>query len=432
MLQAALLEVQQCLNATAVTRVAGSVSAVQRDALLTELPRMGAPQGRELSSALMLASTLRWACDEDRDAVVECIAKMMSPAPLHAVHAVSCAADATAAVPGRRSMQQWGSLLNYWNKRLRGVCGDDNFTFEMKLNAILAFLIQLGLRNPSEPTCKVMTAAVMCAMQGPESACTMEVAVAQTLYKKVKTTHKRMCAKVGPPVVHIVELPQAPIEFRDLYPNVYAGSYTNDPPIGTGWDTTQVLMAEPRINCRGGRMAGDTSRAISNTDATSGLQAMMGMFSQLMPHIAQAQASRTPAWLNTFEQPRSDASANAGGVKLPPRAMQALQHSATQALEGATLGGCRQLVNAVGEGEGQMGLSEPERCRPHPNEDTSPKLAMSSESSPPSAAKRSRDVVDSIQDVLEGLAERDKETADERRLEKRRPMMQRKKRRWAW
>ena len=129
MLQAALLEVQQCLNATAVTRVAGSVSAVQSDALLTELPRMGAPQGRELSSALMLASTLRWACDEDRDAVVEGIAKMTSPAPLHAVHAVSCAAVATAAVPGRRSMQQWGSLLNYWNKRLRGVCGDDNFTF---------------------------------------------------------------------------------------------------------------------------------------------------------------------------------------------------------------------------------------------------------------------------------------------------------------
>ena len=81
----------------------------------------------------------------------------------------------------RRGMHNWESMGNFVPQALRTRLEDDSMPPANKVSELLQFLSVLGLRNPSEPTSKVLASLASCAMSGAREALSLPPVTVQAL-----------------------------------------------------------------------------------------------------------------------------------------------------------------------------------------------------------------------------------------------------------
>ena len=154
---------------------------------------------------------------------------------------------------------------------------------------IMSYLGALGCRNPSEPTCRAITAAVCMSTESWDKLQIMPSELYRPLYTRIKASVKRM--KGEAPFQH---LPPRPEILKALHPGFYDALYPGDhQPVKSPFPLHQEQFVLSQIRCRGGSPPTAALRLTqqSNQDMSSaaGMQGMVNMVMQGMQQMAESQ-----------------------------------------------------------------------------------------------------------------------------------------------
>lgn len=140
--------------------------------------------------------------------------------------------EVSAASSGNRSVQQdWIHFESYLTEELWGHLKDSRFSQSARLELMLNFAINTGLRNPSEPTFQRLTALYLCVIEKPETASSMEPATRLSTMRSLKACFKRVQAPLAaslPQSPPPLKLPASPSELQVKFPTWWAHAYANE------------------------------------------------------------------------------------------------------------------------------------------------------------------------------------------------------------
>ena len=215
------------------------MSALQARAT-ADLLRTAPLSAQAKGNIAVLVADLPWARDEHRDLVMAQVLGMEGPADQEPIN------------PGRRTNQQWETCVHALPRSVWAVLEDPGISTDSKIDVVHAFLANLGLRLPTEPTSKRVCELILVATEGLETASTLAPAVKAAFNSKLKKLFKRKVRRMPAPSPWIADLPGS-IDFlnvshAELYHRVYVA--TNDRHVNCKWSAAQMAGVSATFPCR--------------------------------------------------------------------------------------------------------------------------------------------------------------------------------------
>ena len=149
------------------------MSALQARAT-ADLLRTAPLSAQAKGNIAVLVADLPWACVEHRDLVMAQVLGMEGPA------------DREPITQARRTNQQWKSCVHALPRSVWAVLEDPATSNDSKIDVVHAFLADLGLRLPTEPTSKRVCELILVATEGLETASTLTPAVKAAFNSRLK------------------------------------------------------------------------------------------------------------------------------------------------------------------------------------------------------------------------------------------------------
>ena len=211
----------------------------------------------------------------------------------------------------RSSMQSWETFVNYlpaslWSRLQAGQIDD-----------LLGFLINLGLRHPSESTSASVALVALHQTEGPEKLSEMSPDARLQFVKTIKATFKTKVKYATPPIAFVPCLPKSPRDFALQFPVVYEANFAKEPPAEC--PISELVLAQLRTGTR--MRAVRSSSSLSLALAPQQIPANVTQFGQgivthtqhLASEIASIENQQPPTPKLTFlGTSRSSASLSSG------------------------------------------------------------------------------------------------------------------------
>jgi len=184
----------------------------------------------------------------------------------------------------RASLQSWESLGNFLPSTVWAKLSDGS------LDCLLAFLIKMGLRFPTEPTVATMTLLSL-HKSDPEGLAGMSPDARLAHVRACKQAFKSKCKFEGPPEVWVEKLPSSAAEFKESYPILFEKLFSTEEPAQC--PLGELTLAQMRAGTRLRGLRGQSSAATVNSGVDVMMQfghAMMQQMSLMNKEMAQMRA----------------------------------------------------------------------------------------------------------------------------------------------
>ena len=263
-----------------------AVSQTQSAAIAEQI-RSAALTPEEKADLTMSLGEVKWA-DEAHLAHVLC--------PLTTVPA-SSGADRKR----RREAQKHLHILNYGDAAFWDSFLSPDSSAASKLQVLMNLAIRLGLRLPSEPTCKMLCSAWVAATHSPTEMYSMEQSTKKVLLSHVKRSFDALRKRSAEPTIFIEDFPTDPLVYLRDYPAMYRAAYIADAkPIPCKLDLAVLQAFDQSYGCRGsvrapsfsGNPSGSQERQLVLSPKRNdghGLERLASQFMSQMQSIAAAQ-----------------------------------------------------------------------------------------------------------------------------------------------
>ena len=155
----------------------------------------------------------------------------------------------------RRPNQEYATIVSYLPEGVWSALQEPSNSSQVKLDLLLQFAANAGLRLPSEPTLKLLCSAWLVASESPQELALISTAQKLAFKKHVKATFDLLRKRCPPPAEWIPVLPASPFQTQQLYAGVWSamcadGSTPSLPPPGF---RVRLQTLESTYGCRGGR-----------------------------------------------------------------------------------------------------------------------------------------------------------------------------------
>ena len=341
------VRVRICTAANALEEVAGTsshqaVSSTQKAALLDLLQREMRRAGiskEEAANLSLLTARCNWYGEDGKEVQTA----LLTP-------------DQKAQ---RRDQQDYMDLPSYLKAELWENLKSDDVPYSAKRDLIMQFALEFGLRNPTEPSIKLLNSLALVAGSSTSGLHGSDQKVA--LLREFKGAFKRMARYAPAPVAYLLKLPPDPQtckkEHSALWDSVYG---SGEPGLVDKCLMTQVIFFDQTYQCRGGGTKyGPThpeSLALATIPQTSSLERMAQTMVESISAIGQQQRSM-------FEMMMGGGLANG-----PDRGVaDYARRTSMMGFPGGPFGNQSGLTNLTikprngpGPSKGLMGLSPPE------------------------------------------------------------------------
>ena len=159
----------------------------------------------------------------------------------------------SAAKKRRRELQDFTAFLSYGHTDFWKLVSSGSVPAANKLHVICQFLLKLGLRLPTEHTCKLVTSFWMVQAHSDESLSLLSATQKVVYLNHVKKTFDGLRKQAGDPLSWIDRLPTEPLEMCQQFPGIFNSTFHSGlQPIVSPVDLSTVIAVDQSYGCRGG------------------------------------------------------------------------------------------------------------------------------------------------------------------------------------
>lgn len=153
-------------------------------------------------------------------------------------------------------LQNWTTVLEFLTSSIWGAMQRGQY------DTMIAFLLKMGLRYPSEPTAKALALAFVCASQGIQNICDSAPQIRLGAIKMFKSLFKAAAARGSMAQRLVLVLPATPEKLKEDHPALYASLYEQEPPSPMPLNHMQFLNILHSTRCRAERGFADIMRPV--------------------------------------------------------------------------------------------------------------------------------------------------------------------------
>lgn len=159
------------------------------------------------------------------------------------------AAEQNSCVKARAKQQNFEAAVAYYTQEHWDVLLNQQHDGHMRIKLLVQHLVQLGLRNPTETTKKLVTCITLLITEGNMRS--KFVSHEQFGVAKAHVGTLLSNAKKQKPLENIPELPETPAEFKALYKKTYEAVFVRGEPVPSPFRAMDLLEMMASHKCRG-------------------------------------------------------------------------------------------------------------------------------------------------------------------------------------
>ena len=235
---------------------------------------------QERAEAASLVAAMPWFSPEDCTRVLESLTEPV---------ATSRKSDAK---KRRRELQDFTAFLSYGHTDFWKLVSTGTVPAANKLQVICQFLLKLGLRLPTEHTCKLVSSFWMVQAHSADALSALSSAQKMVYLNHVKKTFDNLRKQAGDPMSWIERLPTEPLEMCQQFPGIFNGTFHSGlQPIISPIDLSTVIAVDQSYGCRGGTRS-KLQMPDSSTAAAFGINSNKDGVMQLSPRRHESSLER--------------------------------------------------------------------------------------------------------------------------------------------
>ena len=278
---------------------ASAIEAQRVQALLRASP-LGTEDMGKVAEAIQAAGF----AESDAAAILDTVADSVSSGGM---------AQPVGKVP-RVTTQDYIELQNYLVPSVMA-----RLTEEKAVSDLMDHLLRLGLRNPSEPSFRMIAVLVLFATEGFEQTREMSTETKYAFLQTIKDTFRSRANKVASPVFFVDALPRDPEKFKRDWPSLYAAAFNGSAPMPPPISELESAILKKGFRCRKERgfsasSALELALASSRGSSSAAMpampanllqfgQAMAGQMQMLAQEIANLKKSPSEPLLTLLKPP---------------------------------------------------------------------------------------------------------------------------------